>query len=140
MAAFLKFQPFVEALAHKVHDLSADSLKVMLTNTDPGSTSSILTDITEIAAGNGYTAGGNGAAVVSSQQTDGTYRLVLNDPATWTAAGGSIGPFQWAVLYNDTTVDKDLVGYWNYGSAVTLSDGESFSVDFDATTGVLTLV
>lgn len=140
MAAFQKFQPFVEALAHKGHDLANDSLKVLLTNTDPGATSAVLTDLTEIAAGAGYTAGGNAAAIVSSGQTDGTYRLVLQDPATWTAAGGSIGPFQWAVLYNDTTANKDLVGYWNYGTPVTLSDGESFSVDFDAATGVLTLV
>ncbi len=140
MAAFMKFQPFVEALAHKGHDLSNDGLKVMLTNTDPGATSSVLSDVTEIAAGNGYTGGGNASVVVSSAQTDGTYRLVLQDPATWTAAGGTIGPFQWAVLYNDTATNKDLVGYWNYGTPVTLADGESFSVDFDAATGVLTLV
>lgn len=140
MAAFQKFQPFVEALAHKGHDLANDTLKVLLTNEQPVVVSAVLTDVTEVAAGNGYTAGGNNASIVSATQTDGTFRLVLQDPATWTAAGGTVGPFQWAVLYNDTATNKDLIGYWNYGTPVTLADGESFSVDFDAATGVLTLV
>lgn len=140
MAAFQKFQPFVESLAHKGHDLANDALKVLLTNVAPEASSAVLTDITEVTAGNGYTAGGNSAAIVSSSQTDGTYRLVLQDPSTWTAAGGTVGPFQWAVLYNDTSVNKDLIGYWNYGTPITLADGESFSVDFDAATGVMTLV
>lgn len=139
MAAFNKFNSFVEAVAEKVHNLGADTLKVMLTNTAPVATNSVKADLTEISAGNGYTAGGNTASVTSSAQTSGTYKLVLGDPATWTAAGGSIGPFQYAVLYNDTATNDELIGYWDYGSAVTLADGESFAVDFDPTTGVLTL-
>ena len=139
MAAFNKFNSFVEALAEKVHNLGSDTLKVMLTNTAPVATNTIKADITEITAGNGYTAGGNTASVTSSAQTSGTYKLVLGDPATWTATGGSIGPFQYAVLYNDTATNDELIGWWDYGSAVTLADGESFAVDFDPTTGVLTL-
>ena len=139
MAAFNKFNSFVEALAEKVHNLGSDTLKVMLTNTAPVATNSVKADLTEIAAGNGYTAGGNTASVTSSTQTGGLYRLVLGDPATWTASGGSIGPFQYAVLYNDTATNDELIGWWDYGSAVTLADGESFAVDFDPTTGVLTL-
>lgn len=139
MAAFNKFNSFVEALAEKKHDLGADTLKVMLTNTAPVATNTVKANLTEIAAGNGYTAGGNTASVTSSAQTSGTYKLVLGDPATWTASGGSIGPFQYAVLYNDTATNDELIGWWDYGSAVTLADGESFAVDFDPTTGVLTL-
>lgn len=139
MASFNKFYPFVEALAEKVHNLGADTLKVMLTNTAPVATNSVKTDITEITAANGYTAGGNTAAITSSAQTTGTYKLVLGDPATWTATGGSIGPFRYAVLYNDTALSKNLIGWWDYGSSVTLADGEQFTVDFDPTTGVLTL-
>ncbi len=139
MAAFNKFNSFVEALAEKKHDLGADTLKVLLTNTAPVATNSVKADLTEISAGNGYTAGGNTASVTSSAQTSGTYKLVLGDPATWTASGGSIGPFQYAVLYNDTATNDELIGWWDYGSAVTLADGESFAVDFDPTTGVLTL-
>lgn len=139
MASFNKFNSFVEALAEKVHNLGSDTLKVMLTNTAPVATNAVKGDLTEISAGNGYTAGGNTASVTSSAQTSGTYKLVLGDPATWTASGGSIGPFQYAVLYNDTATNDELIGWWNYGSAVTLADGESFAVDFDPTTGVLTL-
>lgn len=140
MAAFNKFNSFVEALAEKVHNLGSDTLKVMLTNTAPVATNSVKADLTEISAGNGYTAGGNTASVTSSAQTSGTYKLVLGDPATWTASGGSIGPFRYAVLYNDTATNKELIGWWDYGSALTLAAGESFTVDFDPTTGVLTLV
>ena len=139
MAAFNKFNSFVEALAEKVHNLGSDTLKVMLTNTAPVATNSVKTDLTEISAGNGYTAGGNTAAVTSSAQTSGTYKLVLGDPTTWTATGGSLGPFRYAVLYNDTATNKELIGWWDYGSSITLASGESFSVDFDPTTGVLTL-
>lgn len=139
MAAFNKFNSFVEALAEKVHNLGSDTLKVMLTNTAPVATNTVKANLTEIAAGNGYTAGGNTATVTSSAQTSGTYKLVLGDPATWTATGGSIGPFRYAALYNDTATNDELIGWWDYGSAVTLADGESFAVDFDPTTGVLTL-
>ena len=139
MASFNKFNSFVEALAEKKHDLGADTLKVLLTNTAPVATNSVKADLTEISAGNGYTAGGNAASVTSSAQTSGTYKLVLGDPATWTASGGSIGPFRYAVLYNDTATNKELIGWWDYGSSITLASGESFAVDFDPTTGVLTL-
>jgi hypothetical protein len=139
MASFNKFNSFVEALAEKKHDLGADTLKVLLTNTAPVATNSVKADLTEISAGNGYTAGGNTASVTSSAQTSGTYKLVLGDPATWTASGGSIGPFRYAVLYNDTAANDELIGWWDYGSSITLATGESFAVDFDPTTGVLTL-
>jgi hypothetical protein len=138
MASFNKFNSFVEALAEKKHDLGADTLKVLLTNTAPVATNSVKADLTEISAGNGYTAGGNTASVTSSAQTSGTYKLVLGDPATWTASG-SIGPFRYAVLYNDTAANDELIGWWDYGSSITLASGESFAVDFDPTTGVLTI-
>ena len=138
MAAFNKFQSFVEALAEKVHNLGADSLKVMLTNTAPVATDSVKANLTDISAGNGYTAGGTAATISSSAQTSGTYKLVLAD-VVFTASGGSIGPFRYAVLYNDTATNKELIGWWDYGSAITLASGETFTVDFDATNGVLTL-
>lgn len=139
MATFNKFFPFVEAVAEKVHNLATDSLKVMLSNTAPAQTNAVKTDITEIAAGAGYTAGGNVATQTTSSQTGGVYKLVLADPATWTATSGSFAPFQYAVLYNDTAASKNLIGWWDYGSTVTLANNDSFTVDFDPTTGVLTI-
>lgn len=140
MAAFNKFQAFVEHLAEKVHNLGSDTLKVMLTNTAPAAANSVKADLTEIAAGNGYTAGGATATISASAQTSGTYKLTLAD-VVFTAAGGSIGPFRYAVLYNDTPTSPadPLIGWWDYGSALTLADGESLTVDFDATNGVLTI-
>lgn len=141
MATYNKFQAFVEALAEKVHNLGSDTLKVYLSNATPdAATDAVKADLAEISAGNGYTAGGNTAAQTSSSQTGGTYKLVLADPATWTATGGSIGPFRYAVLYNDTTASKNLIAWWDYGTSITLSAGDTFAVDFDPTTGVLTLV
>lgn len=138
MAAFNKFDSFVEAVAEKAHNLGSDTLKVMLTNSAPVATNTQKSDLTEISAGNGYTAGGTAATISSSAQTSGVYKLVLAD-VVFTASGGSIGPFRYAVLYNDTATNDELIGYWDYGSALTLADGESLTVDFDATNGVLTI-
>lgn len=138
MASFTKFNAFVEDLAEKVHNLGSDTLKVMLTNSAPSASNSVKTDITEISSGNGYTAGGTAASISSSSQTSGTYKLVLGD-VVFTASGGSIGPFRYVVLYNDTSASDSLIGYYDYGSSITLASGETFTVDFDATSGVLTI-
>lgn len=140
MAAFNKFNAFVENLAEKVHNLGSDTLKVLLTNTTPVATNSVKADLTEISAGNGYTAGGTQATIASSAQSSGTYKLTLDD-VVFTAAGGSIGPFRYAVLYNDTPTSPadPLIGWYDYGSSITLADTETLMVDFDATNGVLTL-
>lgn len=140
MAAFVKYNSFVADVCNKVHNLGADTLKVALSNRTPvvGTDNSLVT-ATEIAAGNGYTAGGNAATLISSTQSAGSYALKLNDPATWTAAGGTVGPFQYAILYNSTAAGTNLIGYWNYGSAVTLQIGETFTADLDNANGVFTL-
>lgn len=139
MATFFKYNAFVENLAEGVHDLGSDTLKVYLTNATPSaSADSVKADLAEISAGNGYTAGGNTVTITGSSQTSGTYSLVGND-TVFTASGGSIGPFRYAVLYNDTPTSPadPLIGSWDYGSALTLADGESLTVDFAAS--ILTL-
>ena len=136
MATFSKFNSFVEALAEKVHNLGSDTLKVMLTNSAPSAANTVKANITEISAGNGYTAGGTQAAISSSAQISGTYKLVLAD-VVFTASGGSIGPFRYVVLYNDTATNDELIAYADYGSAVTLANGETFTVDFDAVNGAI---
>lgn len=137
MATFNKFNAFAENLAEKVFDLGSDTLKVMLTNTAPVAANSVKADLTEISAGNGYTAGGTAATISSSEQTSGTYKLVLAD-VVFTATG-AIGPFRYAVLYDDSAASDQLIGWWDYGSNITVNNGETFTVDFNASTGVLTL-
>jgi hypothetical protein len=111
---------------------------VLLTLTAPVATNSVKADLTEIAAGAGYSAGGLAVTVTSSAQTSGTYKLVGSD-VTFTSTG-AFANFRYAVLWNDTpTAPADpLIGFWDYGSTVTLATGESLLVDFDGTNGILT--
>lgn len=140
MAAASKFNAFVENVAEKVHNLASDTLKNMLTNSAPAAANSVFADLTEISAGNGYTAGGTTATQSSSAQSSGTYKLVLGD-VTFTASGGSIGAFRYTALYNDTPTSPadPLVLSWDYGTNLTLTTGNSFTVDYDGSAGVLTI-
>lgn len=140
MATFLKFNQFTEDLSKKVHNLGSDALKVLLTNTAPVATNAIKSDLTEITAQNGYSAGGNTPAITSCVQTSGVLKLILVT-TVFTAAGGTIGPFRYVVLYNDTPTSpsKPLIAWWDYGSSITLNDTETFTVTFDSSNGVLTI-
>lgn len=140
MAAYTKFNQFVEDLPKKVHNLNSDTIKVLLTNTAPVATNAVKADITEIAAGNGYPAGGVQAVFSSGAQTSGTYKWVLSDPV-FTASGGSFGPFRYAVMYNDTPTSPadPLIAWWDYGVSITITNGNSFTVDLDQSAGVFTL-
>ena len=140
MAAFSKFNQFVEDMAEKVHNLGADTLKIMLTNTAPVATNSVKADLTEIAAQNGYSAGGTAVTITASAQTSGTYKLTGND-VVFTASGGSFGPARYAVLYNDTPTSPadPLIGFWDRGSSVTPADGETLTIDLDQAAGILTV-
>lgn len=137
MAAFNKFNDFAEQIGLKKINLDVDVLKVYLTNAAPVAANTAFGTPAEIAAGNGYVAGGTDANGVWSETPAGTGSLTCTD-ITWTAAGGSIGPFRYAVLYDDTSTVKHLIGWWDYGSALTLAAGETFTVDFDPTTLTLT--
>lgn len=140
MAAYQKFNQFVQDLATKVHNLDSDMLKIMLTNTLPNATNAVKANITEITPQNGYPAGGIQAVFSSGVQTSGTFKLILA-PVTFTGAGGSFGPFQYAVLYNasPTSPLMPLIAFWDYGTAITITNGNSFTVGLDQTNGVLTL-
>lgn len=137
MAAFNKFNCFVEDLAEQKHKLDTDSLKMYLTNTLPVAANTVYNTPADLATSGGYTAGGGAVTVSSSAQSSGTYKLVIDD-VVFTATTG-FGPFQYAVLYNDTSATKPLIGWWNYGSAVTLGAAETFTADADPTNGILTI-
>jgi len=112
---------------------------VMLANVAPVAGNGIKADITEIAAGGGYTLGGNICAHTSGAQAAGTFKLVLASPSTWTGSGAGMAPFRYAVLYNDTpsSPNKPLIGWWDYLASLTLSAGATFTVTMDGANGVL---
>lgn len=138
MAAYNKFNIFVSDLAQKVHNLHSDTLKVMLTDTAPVATNTIKSNITEISTGNGYSTGGNVATLVSDVDTSGTYKLILAQ-VSFTASGGSIAQFRYAVLYNSTPTNGNLIAWFDFGAEVNLTNGNTFTVAFDQTNGVFTL-
>lgn len=135
MASFNKFNSFVEKLAEKTFNLQSDVLKIALTNSAPTSSNAQLSDITEITYTN---LSSRTVTVSSSSQSSGLYKLVLAD-LVLTSTGGSTGPFRYVVLYDDTATNDELIGYYDYGSSITLLDGESLTLDFDGTSGALTI-
>jgi hypothetical protein len=139
MAVFNKFHQFVADVANGVHNLGSNTLKILLTNTAPVATNSVRANLTELSAGGGYTSGGNTVTVTGSTQTGGTYALTQSADVVFTASGGTIGPFRYAVLYNDTPTSPTdpLIGWWDYSSSITLAEGETFTVDM--ATNILTI-
>lgn len=130
MATFNKINSFVEAVAEKAHNLGSDSLVLALTNTAHTSTWTQLSDLTQVTYTN---LSSRAVTITSSSQSGGTYDLVLQD-LTLTSSGGSTGPFRYVYLYNDTSTTDLLIGYWDYGSSITLADTETLLVDFSAFT------
>ncbi len=131
MADLILVEAFGEHLSEKVHDLNADTLKAYLSNTTPSaSLDAVKADLPEISAGNGYTAGGVDIQNATSR-TGGTTSITAVDQ-TITAAGGPIGPFRYVPVYNDTPTSPadPIIGYLDYGSQITLADGEDFLLDF----------
>jgi len=132
MATFNKYQNGVEVLVTTAN-ASTDVFKFALTNTAPNAaTHTVLADITEISAGNGYTAGGVTVAVTGSE-TGGTYTLAQDATVTITASGGSIGPFRYVVFYDDTVTGDPLIAYLDYGSNITLLDTETIDIGAGST-------
>lgn len=129
MLAFNKFNSFVEALAEKVHNLGSDQLTIALTNSAPVATNTQLSNITEISYTN---CSSRNVTTVSSSQSSGTYSLVTSDFVL--TATGTVGPFRYIVLYNNTATNKELIGWYDYGSSISLAASDTFTIDFGATT------
>lgn len=137
MATFTFFHEFKRYLADGTIDLDSHTFKAVLTNSAPSAANdTVLANITQIANGNGYTTGGATLSSVTWTETGagtGVWRFTFAD-FTWTASGGSFGPFQYVVFYDDTPTSPadPLVGYLDYGSAITITNGNSFTVDVGA--------
>lgn len=145
MATFTKINDFVEHLAEGAHDLDTHQLTVALSNTLPSSETSdptadgngILANVTEIV----YTfLSTRNITLTTSSQTGGVYKIVLTD-LTLSASGGAVGPFRYVYIYNDGTavLVNPIIGLYDYGSAVTLNDGEDLLIDFHPTNGFFQL-
>lgn len=144
MASFVKINDFV-ANAVENMDLESDQLVIALSNTAPSSESSnptadtngILGNVTQVSYSN---LSSRNLTTSSSGQSGGVYKLILAD-LTLTASGGSVAAFRYVYIYNDTVTSPadPLIGYYDYGSSLTLNDGDTFTIDFSASNGVIQL-
>jgi hypothetical protein len=138
VAVFNKVNQFVEDIGLAVHNLSTHTLKVYLVNGTIAATDAVKADAAEIATGSGYT----GAVDVQNTWAESAGTATLTGTkVTITASGGNVGPFQQVVLYNEdpTSPADPLIGWWDYGSGITLASGESFAIKFNNsdTTGTI---
>jgi hypothetical protein len=124
MATYNKFNAWAENMPEGAN-LGTDQFALALTNTLPVATNSVLTDITQIAYTN---LSSRNFTTASSSQTGGTFTLVLNDLVV--TASGPVATFRYAVIYDDTVAGDPLVGWWDYGSSITMANAETFTVDF----------
>lgn len=142
MVAFNKFNCFCQDVANKQHDLktgTTDVYKVYLTNATPVATNTVYNTPADLSTANGYTAGGTTIGTITGSQTSGVFTFIGGTDPSWTASGGSIGPFRYLVLYNSSNASKPLIGYWDYGSSLTLTSGNIFTLDLDQVSGVFTI-
>jgi hypothetical protein len=155
-ASFTKFNQFCLDLCSGIHNLAtgtSDTFYCLLTLSAPSTTDTAVntsatpcqlistSSANEIAAGNNYTKGGLTCGTVTGAQASGTFKFTLGTDPVWTATN-TVGPFQYVVLYNSAKGSagaRPVIGFWNYGSNVTLATGETFTVDLDQTNGVLTV-
>ena len=130
MATYNGFQCFSEDLVDGVHNFASNTFKVYLSNATPSASADLVkADLAEIATGNGYdTAGGLTTTVAVSRS--GATTTVTGTQVSWTATG-AMATFRYVVLYNDTSASDSLIAWWDYGSAVSLNTGESFTVKFN---------
>jgi hypothetical protein len=138
MATFQKFNSLVEALAEGTHNWQTATLTVALTNSAPVATNTVLANITQISYTNiqNGTTNGRDLTGITSSQTSGTYKLDANDLVL--TASGTVADFRYIVLYNNTATNDELIGWYDYGSTVSLQNGETFTITWDAA-GILTL-
>jgi hypothetical protein len=139
MVALNKCNAFVADIHNAVHNLASDVLKLSLSNTATVATNSVWANISgnDLGTAGGYTAGGATVGITSSTQTSGTYKLIASGTVVWTATAAGIGPFRYVTLRNSTPGAGPLIGWYDYGSSITLANTETFTVTFDGTNGII---
>ena len=136
MAGFNKFDCAVGDIGLKLHQLNTDTLKVYLTNATPVVGNTVYNTPADLATSGGYTAGGQDVTNTWTQ-AGGLWTLAIGADLVWTGSGAGFGPFRYAVLYNDTATAKNLIGWWDYLSSISVLLNETFT--FDMTTSLFTL-
>lgn len=137
MANFVKFYSFCEAVFEKKHDFSSDQFKILLTNTAPSLTWTQKSNVTgELVTGGGYTSGGTNITTTSCNQSSGLLTIIFQD-VIFTGSGGGFGPFRYAIMFNETSVNDLLVGYYDYAYSITVGGTQQFVVDMNQSTGFL---
>lgn len=135
MATYNKFNSLSAAMPNGVHNFATAQLVIALTNSAPSASNTQLSDISQISYTNLST---RNITTISSTQTAGAYKLILTD-LILTATGGTVGPFRYVVVYNDSATNDELIAWFEYPSSTSILDGETFTVDFDGTNGLFTL-
>jgi len=136
MATFTKINSFTEKLAEKAFNLGSDTLTIALTNTAHTASWSQLSELTQVSYAN---LSSRVITITSSAQVTGTYKLVLAD-LILTSTGGTTGAFRYVYIFDDTATNDELICLFDYGSSITLQDGDTFTIDFDPSNGVLQIV
>ena len=113
-------------------DESSDTLKIILMNTTftfDEDAHATLANVTadQLSTGNGYTQNDKTLANVSVQELDASDKASTTcDDVSWTASGGSIGPFGALIIYDDSTSDDTVIGCIDLGTDYTITDGSSY--------------
>ena len=136
MAVFQKFNSFSEAICEKVHNLGSDTLTIALcaSGNTPVASNTVLANLTQVSYTNLST---RVITTASSAQTSGVYKLTLTDLVL--TASGSVADFRYVVIYNDTATNDELIGWFDYGTNISLGISDTLTIDFDGSNGAITL-
>lgn len=141
MVAFVKYNSFIDEVAKGTHNFYSDVLKCALTDKTPGPNTDMVWNDTSVAPpptnANGYPAGGNILLTMTASTSGAIFRLIVDD-SIFTATAGGIGPLRYAVIYNSSKANK-LVGYYDYGSSLSLAINDTFTVNTDQSIGILSI-
>lgn len=135
MAIYQKFNQTVEDMANGVYNCATDQFTIALTVGAPSATNTVLANLTEISYTN---LSARDLTTTTSGQTSGTFTQLFAD-LVLTASGGAVAGFQYITIYDNTPTSPadPLLCFYDFGSLLTLADGETLTIDFTTSTFTL---